>query len=464
VEDDAQASFEFDFRRALVRFHTPTNKAEPIQLQFDDGGNALIHPGTSACLDRLYDDSYYFFGKGSLIGTNSDGQTIPIAAISTALLGGPLPPPDPARTNRIARLLPPIDVKITGSLGAPLLVEVGTNSLQLSPGEIESASFTNGSHIEFTYDVSQLYLRWRVDKGYFRVTVVGIDGWKAITWVDQWGEIQWNPAYRLIHLRNLSASSPILVTQPNRTLTVVQPKASYQYAYVKPGTFTTSASGGSVVLHNLDSRESFSLRDQNLVFVSGRASGQRGDRPVSSSFQSLSLIWDHGAPAELTGMSRNASILPKEEKLIVFDEHTKVLVRHTDGGELIIKSLEGSYRLTLPDLNGISIDLPDGQETVLRLDLKKGTFVIMADPENSEDVKVATVDGFAPPLPPSTAMNFNIGKNGSVTATSNGKVVFYESAGVAPSGTIPGTRIPVVIQKDELDIPRIPQPPVSGFR
>ncbi len=143
----------------------------------------------------------------------------------------------------------------------------------------------------------------------------------------------------------------------------------------------------------------------------------------------MRLSWDNGSPLEASGAAAYAKLNPGQEQPIKYGKEGEAELTYQEGGFLSVQAQQNKFKMKIQGLNGISVELDEGDKVSFTLDLKKGTFVITTDPDNQGQVIVDTGSDFAPVMNGGKAMNFNVGNDGSLVATSGGQLLYYSPAG-----------------------------------
>jgi hypothetical protein len=143
----------------------------------------------------------------------------------------------------------------------------------------------------------------------------------------------------------------------------------------------------------------------------------------------LRLTWDNGVPLQVSADQVFASIQPGEERVIKLGREGIAKISYSAGGFVLVEAVQGNFKLVVSAVHGLEIDLVEGDIVALTLDLKKSTFTIKAGDQNVNDVAVTTESGYSPVLEASRALNFNIGKNGALLASSGGQPLFFAAGG-----------------------------------
>jgi hypothetical protein len=322
----------------------------------------------------------------------------------------------------------------------------------------------NGSIIELEQNKEGGGVKWSVEKGNFAISVDGIPTWKATGLGGQSASMIWDATIKTIDLKNIDSERPVLVTLPNRTFATVDSAATMQFSLMTSVMFATSAVG-KVILYNNNTKEYTALAEGNMLFDKG---SQRPRTPQAGS--PLRLEWDNGQPLKAVGIVRNEAavidVKPGDTiKTMIAGDGYEVELDYSQEGYLVIRSVEGKYNLKIAALNGMSLDLETGDNVTLKLDQKKGTFIVVADQFNNSDVVIHTATGFEPLLPPSRALNFNIKTDGGMEASNESGFLVYSEK--SQWEFLNDVEVPQSVTKDVTFVnptPRIKQSAVSVVR
>ncbi len=455
LEPSNRASLHFQVDRQIVDIAQPNSNGAPLLLSLPDGGAAEIRSLSKLRLDYFQDAAYYVSGEGSVTAWSAEGQELALSPKLLPMTGGPLVAANTAAAPLI-RTTPKVVALISGALDSDIHIQIANESFNLAPGERKTVRLPNGTALELWQNPNRRALVCTSHKGYCEFEIRAVDGWQAVCLSDQSIALQWDSALHVVDLVNLSKGI-VLVNLPQHNLARVDPRATFQYSYINSFSFGTAATGGHVTLFNSDAAEETKLETRNLLFVGGHPEGQRGPKKVAN-LHSVQLAWNSGLPVELSSLTKNLVIPPGTEKIIEIDAENRLALRYDDKGELQVTAIQGSFQLHLSALSGMVMRLTEGDSASMVLDARKGLFTIETSQQNGNMVALTTPAGWSPELAPSENLRINLGKDGSMTATSNGKLLLYESAGTEPTKTAQ-TAQPLV-QKD-LDVIRIVQPVAS---
>jgi len=289
--------------------------------------------------------------------------------------------------------------------------------------------------------------------------VNGITGWTALMLSDESVAMQWDLGTRTIDLRNTTENRAVLVSLPSKTVARVATGATFQFSGITLNTFATAATGGEVVLYDTRIGRDTALHSSNQLFNGGVPAGL-GE---GEGRERVTMSWDTGSPLQLSALKSQASVDVNGKALLKDLDNNSVSVRYLESGEVEVQAIAGNYTLRIESLNGMSIDLPQGQIVYLTLDQKQGTFVVRANDDNVRPVGVTTLEGYSPQLPASKALNFNLAKGTGVfkATSSQGNLEFFEKAGSSTQGASgaggTGTGLPnPFIPTRDTDTSRIP--------
>jgi hypothetical protein len=427
----------------VLELSTPTNNAGDLALKLPDGGSALVFPGSSVRVDTFQDDSYSLSARGRVEAANGDGQILILAAHSLPLTGGPLrSTTDSLGVKRNVRASPATLVRVGTWNKETLSLRIGETDFQLPPAVEKEFTLPNGSAMRCSQNPITGLLSWRVTKGDFMISVVGVPGWKACGLSGQSAEMHWDVKAKLADLQNTSPES-LVISLPSHTAAVVDPKSVFQYEanddVSVPGgaaapSFATAATGSAHV-DNLVAHKSYDVVPQSLLFMAGFP----GKRDVSNGRIQVLSSWDNGIPLRFSlGGTNRSTMQPGSKKTVTYDKDHRIEFIYSDGGCLVVTAIEGNYRLILQKANGLVVDVDEGDRVTLTLDYKKGTFVMMTSSENSSIIALQTDSGAQKAVPPDHSVNFRIAVDGTITASegaSGGGVYLLDAPGVTLSSS-----------------------------
>ena len=434
----------------IIEFSTPGSNSAKLALKLPDGGTADVNAGSTARFDIFPDNTYSLEGRGRVEAANGDGQKIIIAAHSVPMVGGPLITVTDNTGLRMRRASPLTLVRIGGWNQSVLSINIAGKDIQLPATATKDFAFPNGSVARFSQDPKTGLFIWSIVKGDFAISVEQIPGWKAAAVSGGSGEMHWDLKTRMIDLRNTS-SDTLVVSLPSRTVAVMESKSVFQYAAVDD--FMTTSAGaatsvpafataatGKVHVDNLLAHKSYDIVPQGLLFIGGFPER----RDVANSRINVQSSWDNGLPLTIGMGTNHFTIKPGTQRIVDYNKDHHVEFIYSDGGNLVITAIEGSYHLIMQRLNGMFVDVDEGDRITLTLDFQKGTFVMRTGQDNSSIVALLTDTGAQRSVPPDHSVNFRIAADGTVTGSSaDGRGTFlfggagFSSSDSSASGTSP---------------------------
>lgn len=415
---------------------TPAGNQGLVKLTFPDGGTAEMGPNSRARFDLFVDQTYTLSGAGQIRGVNADGQQFILTGRQPPVTGGPLiSVTGPDGSTRLQRATPQTAVKISSPDGETLIVTIGTQKTELTPGETESITLPNGSVLTLGQGPNPNSLKWDVDKGHLLFTVDAIGGWQGIGLTEQAGLIRWDTSNRAIDFQNLSGAEagPLYANMPRRTTGVVMPGATLQYMNVNPQTFATASFGGEVYLYNAITRTEIELSQGSLVFTPQRPGGTT----TTSTREAVAIKWDNGVPAEITSGLGNVTMQEGESIRLPNDVSPRLGLEYSPGGTMGIEALSGDFLILPTEIPSWSIALSEGSAMSMTVDLQKGKYSIAASSANSDFIVIQTGLGTAQLGAGSKIVEITSGSG--FGGVGNGNLLFFEAAGAdtffSPNGS-----------------------------
>ncbi|MDB6039479.1 MAG: hypothetical protein JWM99_3320 [Verrucomicrobiales bacterium] len=449
--------FSLDIARRRLGIVMPLQAIRSLLVFCEVGGQIELKSGAKGQIDFFNNGSYLFKGLGDIIAINSDGQKFDFRLPGSSMDDGPLLLKKPEGGKEYwERASPTIALNISGTPREDLVIKAGKNVIYKTGAENSEVYFDSiGAKISFT-EKPDGSLRWKVDKGDFRISIDGILGMITAADSDDEAVMTWNKARSMADVKNLSAE-PFRVSLPARSFAIVNFSAEFQFAQVGSGIFSTAAAGGDVHLYNGNGLEISNLQAGSLLMNTKtlRAGLSSGNGLV------LRLTWDNGTPLQVSADQAFAAIQPGEERVIKFGREGIAKISYAAEGFLLVEAVQSNFKLVLSAVHGLEIDLVEGDMVALTLDLKKSTFTIKAGDQNVNDVAVTTESGYSPVLEAARALNFNIGKNGALLASSGGQPLFFAAGG--PDVLTDGLRPPPPYGQNDFTglLDPIKQQPVS---
>lgn len=446
---------------------------EILQIHLTDGATADVGPNSVVRTETFKDTSYFVSGHGSVSGSTADGKAFSLLPGQIPITGGPLVEMlDERGVKRVNRLTPLVEVVIRGTLGDSLELRTGEQSITVEPGKPNRLSLANGSEIEFAQNPTAQTLEVQVVRGMLSLSVPEIKGWRPIAQSGQQFSIQWNGNVKTADLINTTPNSSLLVLLPSRTVGTVAPNATLQYASISENSYATAAAGGRVTLINLVTRAEVSLTGENKVVENGRLS-RGGMAAGTGAKEPIGLKWDFGTPLVLQGVGQDPVMQPNSEKRFRMTQTHELSISYGDQGTVNFTAIGGDFEIVLGALNGLKIEVAEGDSIMLTLDLRKGTFIATTGDSNTMPVKITTPDGTTPKLAAANSINFDVNKDGSLVGrSSDGSVLLTDVAGLGLTDGAGGINDPsrklgtrgggaVLTPSTELDVTKIIETPKS---
>ncbi len=428
------ATFGYSEPRSSVEVATGQSSTSDlmvmVQIHLPDGAKAVVGPNSTTKTGIFTDLSYYLAGNGAVTGSTADGKAFAFWPGQAAITGGPLREmTDGKGGKKIMRLTPVTEVTVRGTLGAGLEIAVGEQSIRVEPGRAPRVSLANGTELELFHDLGTQTLSFNVIKRYISASIPEIPGWKPLGLSGQEFGLQWNAKLKTADILNKSPDLSMLVLLPSRTVGTVAPGASFQFASLADSVYSTAAVGGRVSLVNTVTRKEISLTGENKVIERGRLS-RGGLASASGAKEPIGLKWDYGVPLILEGVSQDPVMQPNSEKRMKVGLKNELSIAYSEQGAVLFTAVGGDFEISLGSLNGLKIEISEGDSVTLTLDTRKGTFIATTHDANSLPVKFTTPDGSTPTLPASNSLNFDLRKDGGLVAKSDdGSVLIGDFAG-----------------------------------
>jgi hypothetical protein len=456
LPQNVSIGFSLDIIHRRLGIVMPLQTIRSVLIFCELGGQIELKSGAKGQIDFFKNGSYLFKGFGDIIAINADGQKFDFRLPGSSMDDGPLvlKKPDDGK-EYWERASPTISLTISGTPGEDLVIKAGKDVVYKTGAENAEVYFdATGAKIAFT-EKSDGSLRWKVEKGDFRISIDGIAG--MITTADSGDEavMTWNKARSMADVKNHSPE-PFRVSLPARSFAIVNFSAEFQFAQVGSGIFSTAAAGGDVHLYNGNGVEISNLQAGSLLTDTKtlKAGLTSGNGLV------LRLTWDNGVPLQISADQAFAAIKPGEERVIKFGREGIAKISYSAGGFMTVEAVRSNFKLIVSSVHGVEIDLVEGDIVALTLDLIKSTFTIKAGDQNVNGVAVATESGFSTILEAGRVLNFHIGKNGALLASSGGRPQFFAAGG--PDVLTGGLNPPYPYgQNDFTGLNPVKQPPVS---
>ncbi|MEI7728146.1 MAG: hypothetical protein WCO56_01145 [Verrucomicrobiota bacterium] len=477
-----QAGFRIATNGGMIDIVTSSNNPASIEVMFHDGGKAIMGPGSFGRLDALWDQTYYFSGRGKVLAKDADGQERHLNQYLLPMTGGPLKRfKDNQGATRWIRMTPLTEVSISGPAGGDLEIVVGTNKIILPSKQSQRVELHNGTVIDFIQNPNNNYLDLRVPKGACRLWVGGMDCWSASALADQQASILWDPANNAVDISSYTATNAfvvardILVKIANRISCSVPAGVGFQYANVNNcTTFTANAQRGKVGMFNPDIGQEVLISPGASTFKNGIPADPRN---ISHPRNSLSLGWNK-QDLKVTGTAGDYLLSPNSRRSLqqggsgVFD------VAVDPSGSVGIRSMSADVSIKFDPLGQWTMDVAQGDLVNVTWDRLKGVFIVQASSDNTGTVTFTTPEGQAPMVNPGGVITIICAKDGSYLSRGEGATVFYEAGGAAEVMTfgfvIPGatfnapnlglgTEMQPPMTDPAMLAPRVSEPPVTVY-
>ncbi len=441
---------------AGMDFLTPANNRDDVEVDLPDGGKVQLPPGATLRIDLFANGCYVLTGTGRVVAENGDGHRSLLTVNSLPMTGGPqYQKKDRLGVERLERLSPLVALTIGGMENQSLRLTLGDQEFLLPPTAARDITMTNGLVVRFSQDPESGGFTWKVVKGEMTIAVQGILKWKAYGLSGCGGVMHWDRKTMSLDFRNTSAEN-VNISLPSRTIAVVEPGSSFEYAVaqggiengpttskgVKENSYATAAVG-NVHIYNALNHRSYDVVSKNQLFIGGVPSNEQNN--VSESRINVQTTWDNGLPfAFKMGNMTNGVMKPGDRKDVKYDKFHEIEFIYGEGGMMTVVAVEGSYHLILQNANGMVMDVEEGNKATMTLDLKKKTFVLQTGVDNASYVGMQTDAGSALTVEKDRIINFNISDNGTVVGqssdSSGGGIVFFQNGGANPnSGQNPGS-------------------------
>ena len=445
---------------------------EILHVHLPDGATAVMGPNSTLKTESFKDATYVLSGKGSVTGNTADGKAFNFLPGQLPVTGGPLTEiVDEKGQKRTVRLTPGTEISLRGSVGDTIEVRAGEQSVSVAIGKTSRVSLANGTELEFSQDPGTQTLGFKVIKGLITVSVPEIKGWKPVGQSGQEFALQWNPIAKTADLINRSTESPVLVSLPSRTVGSVAPGATLQFSPINDTTYSTAATGGRVTLANAVNGNEVSLTGENKIVENGRLT-RGGLAAGTGAKEPIGLKWDFGTPLILEGVAQDPLVQPNSEKRFKMTQNHELSIAYGDQGKVNFTAVGGDFEIILGALNGLKLEVSEGDSITLTLDTRKGTFIATSGDGNVSPVKITTPDGTTPQLAAANSLNFDIRKDGSLIGKSkDGSITIadFAGAGTDPATGTTGTTTglgtrgggAVLTPSTELDVTRLTETPAS---
>jgi len=384
--------------------------------------------------------------------------------------------------KRTRRLSPIVMARGAGDLLEKIQVGIAQLQFEFESNGQKTVTLTNGTTAVIYMSPERMALRWRVTKGYVRFGMEQIRCWQAQILTDQKADFQWDTTNLMVDTHNNSdadifpANRDILCTVSRSITASSGPGGTFQYALLDDcDKFVASGYGGDVHIYNTRVGRGFELADGTLQFRNGS--------PVSSSVAGqkpeIKLAWQDGSPLSIGSAQGTVSVDPGGKETLTIEGHGSLGVNYSAAGVVGISSQEGEFVLLPKILQDWSFEVGVNDTVVFTLDTQKGIFTVHSNLGNNHPVSVGSPDGFNPVLFPDSTLTFVLAPTGLTLGRTDGTIVFYEAAGsnqgsfgqgplpptIPTGGTLPvafGTPT-TTIDPTLLNVPRVPQVPVSNF-
>ena len=436
-----------------------------ISVTLPDNGLVTMGSGSRLRYDYYPNGSYAINGTGALRAKNSAGAPVNINEHLPPMIGGPLVNfVDAQGIDRLRRATPKlsfvmergpegrIQIRSTSlnigsiSFQDPTSSKVGVevkldpypippnpsetillnNTVVLDPNRTNDLTFSNGSTLRLTQVGASNIIKWEVPKGLFEIGVDNVDGVRYVGETGSSGIVRWNEGINRADFRNANPEQNLIVALPTNAYATVPPEGEVLVSTV-PNTnfFTASGVGAEVIVYNRFSAKSWSLKDGSIPFRSGQP---LSEMPVlSTAEKKIILNWDIGEDLRVGGVASPVAMRPASDGILNVGNSHQVGISYTENGELQIESVQGSFNLSIAALNGMEVEVREGDQVSMSLDLRQGTFRVASSANNSGNVGILTGDGSVPDLDVGNALNFNFDDIGNFGASADGGN--FETAG-----------------------------------
>ncbi len=420
---DVTSTLQLDTDKQRVALAMPPGSTKSGYLFCDVGGKVELKAGAQGQLDFFKNNSYLFKGSGPLIAVNDDGLPVDLTVPGSTMSGGALVmSKDADGREHWDRTSPTTAVKVSGTPGTDLEINIGGTIYKPVDGNVSITVPDTGATIKFT-EKTDGSVSWIVDKGDFRVSVAGVPGMTVFAESGDAANMSWDAGRKMAQVIN-NTSQPLDVAMPGRSTAVVSSSTQFQYSIPARGIFSTASSGGNVSIYNGDSKKISDLPGGNLLLDAKTLTAGL----TSGNGLLMRLAWDNGVPLNANSDYLSAQVQPGTEKILKFGTDGEAKLTYAAGGFLTVEAIRSNFKLGVEAVHGLSIDLVEGDTVSLTLDLKKETFTVKAGEQNVNDVAVETQNGYTPVLEAARALNFNLGQQGAMLASSGGQPVFFQSA------------------------------------
>ena len=424
LQNSQRASFRIVSAMKTIEVTTGTGNSDPVLFAFADGGTAAMGAESSLRFDLFNDRTYLVLGRGVVSGINADGQRFILSAERPPMVGGPLVSlVDASGQKRIARLTPATELMIRGEMDTRLHVVAGAEVIEVPEAKLTELVLGNGSVVQFQRDRATKTLRWNARKGICRFSLDGIKEWKVTGWSGQSASMVWDSTRQAVDLSNHSPESTLLVSLPHSTQARVGPEGAFQYVRVSPLLYSTSGSGGKVVLYNSALGQETDLVRNNLLVMSGVAVPPGGRAMPNNA---ITASWNTGSSVEVTSAAGSLRLLPNEEKILHALDGGQLTVRQDAEGNIRIGALVGNFTIFPRVLRDVSFALEEGNGILCRYNPEQGTFVGLALSENLTGVRMGVATGYNPVLQSAQKVTF-FSPALTDAGSQAGQVIFHRS-------------------------------------
>ena len=458
--NNQRASFRILSEMQSIEVTTAAENSDLVLLAFADGGTAALGAKSSLHFDLFQDQTYLVLGRGVASGINADGQKFILSADRRPMTGGPLVSVvDAFGQKRLARLSPATEVQIKGEIGARLHLVTGAELIDVPDTKAAEVVLRNGSVIRLERDRATKTLHWKVLKGHVRFSLEGIKEWKVTGSSGESASIVWDRIRQAVDLVNHSPESTLLVTLPHSTQARVGPEGAFQFVQVGPLLFSTSGSGGKVVLYNSALGQETDLARNNLLFMSGVAIPPGGRAMPNNA---ITASWNTDSSVEIRSPSGSIRLLPNEEKILHGLDGGQLEVRRDGEGKIRIKALVGNFTVFPRVLRNVSFALEEGNGILCRYNSDQGTFMSLALSENLTGIKMGVANGYNPVIQSDQKITFFSPALADAGGQA-GQVIFQRGFGMEEK-TAPDPDPFAGRYMNQLNADRISQSPISVVR
>lgn len=428
-----------DFQRNLLEVKAASANRFPVVLGFIDGASVSLAAGAEGRIDVLLDRTYVFAARPApggppIPGRDGAQQEVNLTDFSLPLTGGPwVENAGGGGTGGRTRLSPTVLVRVSGVVGETLTVRAGEQTVTLGTTGAQTIHLPNGASMTLRQSTATRTVNWQVDKGDFRVSVEGVNGWQAVGRAGLSAAMAWNvtpqPPSQAVDITNTtraSGNSALLVSLPEQVVARVAAGATFQYATeANARNFQASGFGGSVVLLNTATGQMVNVSEGSMAFVNGRPL-VRG--AVLGQNHPVTVAWKANQAADLGGSVGQESLAVGNVRVLRTSAGGVLKAGNQAGAGLILQAVSGNFSISTDGLRGGAVTLTEG--TVLQLVYDAGSGVLTATPRRGA-VTVTAADGTAQSLSLGTRMTVVGGRMTTASARPESDLVYFSNLNVS---------------------------------